>query len=57
MFLGLDVSDPTGTDLNNLMVNYFTLVSTEDSLRTLFQPFGTVENVKIVHDKITGVFM
>lgn len=42
-------------DGTNLIVNYLPVGITEETLRTLFQPYGTIERCKIVNDKFTGM--
>ena len=42
-------------DPTNLIVNYIPIAITEDQLRTLFSPFGLIERVKIVMDRLTGL--
>ena len=42
-------------DPTNLIINYIPIAITEDQLRTLFSPFGLIERVKIVMDRLTGL--
>jgi len=50
---GTESSDPEGRD-RNLIVNYLPPLLTENGLRNLFAPYGEIENVKLMKDKITG---
>lgn len=42
-------------DPTNLIVNYIPIAISEEQLRSLFSPFGLIERVKIVLDRLTGL--
>jgi ELAV like protein 2/3/4 len=44
-------------DKSNLIVNYLPSSFTEDDLLRIFQPFGPIESIKIVRDKVSGISM
>ena len=47
--------DPMDNSHSNLMINYFPPSLTEEELKALFEPYGDIEQSKIVKDKVTGV--
>jgi RNA recognition motif-containing protein len=38
----------------NIYVGNLSFTTTEDSLKSLFTPFGSVESVKIIKDRVSG---
>jgi len=40
--------------LKNIFVGNLDFAATEDSIRTLFQPYGAIERVNLVTDRDTG---
>lgn len=56
MFESKVSDDVSGSgDPSNLIINYIPITLSEESLRSLFAPYGTIQRCKIVSDRFTGM--